>query len=108
MKTFCEVCLIVAFVLLGGLFGQASGHDQYHNWKMPDSGVSCCNDKDCGPTRAYLDPETDQWRALNPRTGEWVLVPPAKILKGPSPDGRTHWCGVGTLTYCFMPGDTKS
>lgn len=102
------VAAFIAAFFVGAVLGQVLAHDQYKDWKMPDTGASCCNDHDCGPSRAYIDPTDEMWRAWNPTTREWVVVPPNKVLKGPSPDGRTHWCGVGEVTFCFMPGDTKS
>lgn len=105
---FLTIVVCVGFAIGVALLKPAFAHDQYKDWTMPDrAGVSCCNDHDCAPTRAYLDPADDHWRAQNP-AGEWVIVPPNKVMKGPSPDGRTHWCGVGSITYCFMLGDTKS
>ena len=97
---------VFALVLLSG---PVWAHDHegvsYDKWTQPDNGASCCNNKDCRPSRAYMH-EDGLWRAWN--GSEWVAVPPGKVIEKPSPDGRTHWCGVGSTTYCLLVGDTKS
>lgn len=100
------LALLVSIILLGNIVvssNKAFGHDQYHDWKQPDNGGSCCNDNDCGRSRGFIH-DDGLWRAWNPTTSEWVVVPVNKVMQGPSPDGRTHWCGVGQTTYCFWPG----
>ena len=89
---------------LAFMAGRASAHDQYMDWKMPGTGVSCCHDRDCRPVRASLTEEG--WVALV--DGLEVPIPPERILKQPSPDGRSHWCGSGAVTFCFVPADIRS
>src|SRR4051812_10019435 len=63
-----------------------NGHDKLHHWyktlRQPDSGYSCCDNKDCRPTTArrqgeFLEVLVD---------GEWMKVPSRTILNGTSPD----------------------
>ena len=101
--------VVLGAVTLGMMFGhwskQAKGHDIYTDWKMPGSNMSCCNDSDCRPVRAWKIND-DQWIALV--DGREVPIPPEKILDRKSPDGRSHWCGAGMVTYCFLPGEIRS
>lgn len=92
--------------------GHAENHDWYKDLKQPGTGYSCCNgttngiDGDCRPTRAYLT-DDGQWRALV--DGQWVLVPPSRVLKQLAPDGRSHICASRTgVIYCFLGGSPKS
>lgn len=87
-----------------------AGHAENHKWYMelrqPNSGVSCCDDRDCRPTRAYVD-EDGAWRAqLN---GSWIKVPGDAVLQTPAPDGNSHICAneAGTI-LCFVGGVPKS
>lgn len=92
------------FWMFAGFFaGRASAHDQYKAWKTP-AGLSCCNDHDCRPVTATMNPDGD-WTANV--DGRKVWVPASKLLKIPSPDGRSHWCGQGDATYCFVPGELR-
>jgi hypothetical protein len=85
--------------------GHAEHHDEYQHWKQPGSGLSCCDDKDCRPTRAYLAEEG--WRAWD--GARWLLVPPAAVLDVRAKDGRSHLCATPAgHTYCFVPADPKS
>ncbi len=84
----------------------ARSHDGYHHWRAPDNpAVSCCDDSDCRPTRAYLG-DDGLWRAWNGQ--RWLTVPPGKLLptdlKG---DGRSHLCEKGGWIYCFSPTSAK-
>lgn len=98
------VLIAAAAALLIG-WGAARAHDGYENWTQPDNGGSCCNDHDCRPVRASQD-LNGQWTAWV--EGREVPVPPNKIMRRPSPDGRSHWCGAGMTTYCFLPGEVRS
>jgi hypothetical protein len=100
------LCAAVLIVTIGGMVRAARGHDGYQNWYAPDNPkVSCCNDSDCRPTRAYLH-EDGLWRAWN--GAKWLIVPPGKVLptdlKG---DGRNHLCEKGDWIYCFSPTSAK-
>lgn len=109
MKNQCPWMVIAVVWILGLVMiyatSPARAHDIYTKpfWVQPDNGASCCDDKDCGPSRAFKG-DDGLWRAWN--GAEWVPVPPAKVMNKPSPDGRTHWCGVGSTTYCLLVGDT--
>jgi hypothetical protein len=98
---------ILILFAMGFCAGRASAHDGYEDWRMPDApSVSCCNNADCRPTRAYVD-EDGVWRAWNGH--RWLRVPPNKILptdlKG---DGRSHLCEHNEAIYCFSPAEPKS
>ncbi|WP_428673739.1 hypothetical protein [Reyranella sp.] len=82
-------------------------HADYKQWRQPDQpGMSCCNDADCRPTRAFKD-DFGHWRAWDGR--RWLFVPPAKVL---APDllrdGRSHLCASpeGNV-YCLSPAEPK-
>ena len=89
--------------------GHAEHHDQYKNWKRESTGMSCCNEGDCRPTRAYQD-EDGHWHAWTGRT--FVVVPDSALLKPDIlKDGRSHVCSPkydGTVIYCFSPTGQKS
>jgi len=104
-----HVALLFLFVLLLGLGimqfgGPARAHEPYSEWKMPGTDVSCCSDKDCGPVTATPLGNGAWVVKVN---GLEVVVTPDRVLKIPSPDGRSHWCGIGTHTYCFVPGEVR-
>lgn len=73
---------------------------------IPDTTMSCCDNRDCRPTRAYLA-DDGWWRAqLN---GLWVAVPPGAVLKIRAPDGGSHICADQTgRILCFIGGEPKS
>ncbi len=85
--------------------GHAEHHDQYEQWKQPDNGASCCNNADCRPTRARMT-DRETWEAWNGY--RWIPIPPLKVLRMQSPDGRSHLCESNGAVFCFLPGDTKS
>jgi hypothetical protein len=87
--------------------GHAQMHDVYKGWHPPNnSKTSCCNDSDCRPTRAYVDPE-GRWRAWNGM--RWLVIPPERILPTDfAGDGRSHLCEKEEFIYCFAPGPPRS
>ena len=94
---------VLAVVLLLGL-PRARAHDPYDRWMVPGTATSCCNDRDCRPTRARMD-EHERWEAWD---GErWLKVPPDRVLKIPSPDGRSHLCEMNGAVLCFVPAGPK-
>jgi len=84
----------------------AFGHDIYHQWRKPDNpSVSCCDNRDCRPTRAYMG-DDGLWRAWN--GDQWLIVPPSVVLPTDyAGDGRSHLCEQGTYIYCFSPGQVR-
>lgn len=78
-------------------------HDIYHDWKT-ESGVSCCDDKDCRPVRAQYN--EDHWEYWD--KGEWQYVPARAVRPITSPDGRSHVCEIGGIVLCFVPGEVRS
>lgn len=107
--------LVVISFLAGMLAQRAMAHDQYRDWKRPDAPhASCCNQKvehsdgrvtgDCQPVTASPI-GNGAWKVTV--EGREVIVTPDKVLPFPSPDGRSHWCGIGVFTYCFVPADVR-
>lgn len=81
-------------------------HHVYQDWLQPGSKVSCCDNRDCRPTRAYLG-EDGRWRAWDGQG--WIIVPPAKLLPSDlAKDGRNHLCASPSgEVYCFSPTSPK-
>jgi hypothetical protein len=111
MRTLARHILMIvavytlAMFILGFTAGRVRAHDQYHDWMMPDApNVSCCHNRDCRPVKAESDIDGN-WTAIV--NGERIAVPRGKVMKIPNPDGRSHWCGQGGLTYCFLPTEGK-
>ena len=88
------------------LAAQALAHDPYTNWRKPDNpGVSCCNNTDCRPTRAYMG-DDGLWRAWD--GAKWLTVPREVVLPTDyANDGRSHLCEQGGYIYCFTPGQVR-
>lgn len=97
-------------VLLPGLLvvaaAGARGHDIYHQWRKPDNpAVSCCDNGDCRPTRAFLGND-GLWRAWNGH--DWLTVPREITLPTDyGHDGRSHLCEREGYIYCFTPGQVR-
>lgn len=85
--------------------GHAEQHDWYRTLVHPFTGRPCCDDRDCRPTRAYVDDE-GMWRAM--LDGQWVIVPNDAVLRKVSPDGRSHICANERgIIFCFVGGVPK-
>lgn len=87
--------------------GHGEMHEIYKGWQSPQ-GYSCCSEQDCRPTRAYLD-EHGHWQAIV--DGRWLVMPDDRVLRIPSPDGRSHVCatpGAAPTIRCFVPGEIRS
>lgn len=107
------------YFLLGGLCGiwigalascagQSLAHqhgehaDFFRSLKRPDfPWMSCCNEQDCD--------FTDDWRTTKDGfevriAGEWVAVPPERVLNRASPSGRAVVCINSTGILCFLAG----
>lgn len=101
--------VILAAVVLLGAIGAARGHDIYSGpeWRVPNNpAVSCCDNRDCRPTRAYMG-EDGLWRAW---TGaKWLTVPADRVLPTDlAKDGRSHLCAsTDDWVFCFSPGEVK-
>ena len=102
MVRWCAVFGLLLWLLI---MPPVAGHDIYGHWRQPGTGASCCNDFDCHPVRAWPD-EEGRWTAL--WRGREVAIPRSVMLKGPSPDGRSHLCIANDVVLCFMPGEPKS
>lgn len=114
MKTIlipAALAIVLSSVGVGAQEGQRGvGHAENHDWygklRRPDNGGSCCNNKDCRPTRAYVD-DDGNWRAQI--DGKWVPVPKDVVLNTRAPDGNSHICtnDLGIIR-CFIGGEPKS
>ena len=87
--------------------GHAEMHDIYQHWHTPlNPRISCCNNADCRPTRAFVD-DNGIWRAWNGST--WLQVPQERVLPTDyAGDGRSHLCETDGFIYCFTPGEIRS
>lgn len=85
----------------------ARAHEPYNGWRQPDRpDVSCCDNTDCRPVRAYLG-EDGLWRAWN--DVEWLTILPGKLLPPDfANDGRKHLCEKEGRVFCFSPSRPKS
>jgi hypothetical protein len=81
--------------------GHADHHDWYKDLKQPNSAASCCDNRDCRPTRARMN-DREEWEAWDGK--RWIHIPPHTILKFPSPDNRSHLCEMNGAVFCFLPG----
>jgi hypothetical protein len=104
--------------------GHAEHHDVYKDWKMPQSTISCCQERrvengevqgDCYPTDAELRPagkdnpgiKGNVWWAKR-FDGRWIEIPESRIIHEKNPDdtgSRAHLCqgDESTYVYCFVP-----
>lgn len=94
----------LAFLLL--LAGGALAHDHgphadwYRGLKVPGTGASCCNEKDCMPT----DYRVRDGLYEVPVGFMWVAVPKARvIMDAGNPVGRAVVCRHGETIFCFVP-----
>jgi hypothetical protein len=81
------------------------------NWKFPSRALgdgrslSCCDVGDTVQTKFKVEPgegphPEDRWYAwIN---GEWVLVPPDKIVSDYSPDGTPYLFMMAGTIQCFV------
>lgn len=96
--------------LLPSAFGAPPEHADpalapwFKSLAQPDSGVSCCSLADCRPAEYRQGKEG--YEVLI--EGEWVPVPPEKILQRiDNPTGRPILCRSGKTIYCFVrPAET--
>lgn len=95
-------------------------HAQLHNqfyaqWQRPGNKGSCCNDRDCYPTKAKF--EDGKWWAQRREDGKWLPVPrevydPDNPQMVQSPDGQPHLCAPPPnvagypidFIFCFTTG----
>lgn len=85
------------------LYHADAGQDEWmRSLKRPDTKTSCCNLNDCNPTDAEW--RDGQWWAV--LRGDWIAVPPEKVLATPlSYDGEAWLCASlsSPFVYCFVP-----
>jgi hypothetical protein len=101
----------LAPVWAGTSGGHGQGHSEFHDWyeslRIPGTNFSCCNDEDCRPTKSRMVGRDVQVII----DGEWVTVPPNKIVREPSPDLGAHVCASKksalhaiTVIHCVVLG----
>jgi hypothetical protein len=74
--------------------------DWYRSLKVPGTGSSCCNDRDCIPT----DYRIREGLYEVPVGFMWVAVPRSRVLKDVgNPVGRAVVCRHGETIFCFVP-----
>lgn len=99
--------LALTFIVFSPEMGYT--HDQYHDWKRPDSNISCCDNQDCKPVNWRINRQAQLELEVAP--GEWIVPPPnAEIKNKVDPKGEAHWCGTvdrmryfKVITYCYLP-----
>lgn len=110
LRLFVAAMLAASLLSCGPpAYSQHPGHAEHHEWYRTlkdDAGFSCCNERDCRPTRAYLH-DDGRWRAE--LGGVWVIVPDETVLRTRAPDGNSHICAnrAGKI-LCFVGGEPKS
>lgn len=73
-------------------------HEQFYSkWKRHEDGGSCCNKRDCYPTKAVFDESLGLWRARRREDGKMLVIPksvydPDNPDEAISPDGQSHLC----------------
>jgi hypothetical protein len=105
-RSFAEAPLLaVAALCLSSLVASgASAHEPYSEWRVPQTGTSCCSGLDCGPAQASY--ENGKWWVNI--LGQWLEVPEDRILYDtPNPDGNAHVCYNGRV-LCFMRPEARS
>lgn len=106
LATLFVIVLAIGAVVSACWPKPARAHDPYSGWKQPDSpSVSCCDDTDCRPTRAYMG-DDGLWRAWDGVA--WLTIPASKVLPTDfAKDGRNHLCEKMGAVYCFTPGQPR-
>lgn len=90
--------------------------DFYQHWRDPaNPSLSCCNARiegpdgvevgDCEPTQAKVF--KGHWLAWVRQTGEWIVIPDAKVIRERNPNGQdAHLCWTPLRgVICFVPPD---
>jgi hypothetical protein len=95
------VVMVVLLAVLAGKCSAVRAHDPYDSWKIPGTAASCCDNRDCRPTRARMT-DRETWQAWD--GARWLDIPPDRVLRMKSPDGRSHLCEMNGVVLCFVPG----
>jgi hypothetical protein len=105
--------VLAALLLTTGALAQEGhighGHhywhqDFYQTLVTPDTKVSCCNLTDCRPTSGRMVKDHYEVKV----DGNWVMVPPGKIVKKSAPDLGYHVCAPRNFSgkpehlYCVV------
>lgn len=89
------LCLAVAVS-----FAEEDRGAWFKGLKQPLTGGSCCDLSDCRATEAAW--RDGAWWARLP-DGEWIAVPPEKILAKQSIDGEAYLCSApARVIFCFV------
>lgn len=102
-KTFFALSVLLSWTVSNAATAQdghhGHGHSTYHPWYeslYDHKGHSCCNDRDCRPTehRANADGTIEVMV-----DGNWMKVPPEKILNKSAPDLGSHVCATPPVPW---------
>lgn len=103
--TVTLLTLVMAHPAPAQMKGHSENHEFYKRMKIPGTGLSCCNDRDCRPAPHRVMPNGEiQFQS---RTGSWFTPPPHKLLHEVTPDGGSHLCSLPTnvgseYTFCAI------
>lgn len=101
--------MAVALLASSGATAAAAQQDRgswFKSLRQPVTGASCCDISDCRQADAkWINkaPSKD-WQWWAEVQGEWIPIPPEKVLKKRSIDGEAYVCsGYDRRIYCFVP-----
>lgn len=85
-----------------------AGHAQHHHGfydqlRQPQTGISCCNDKDCRPAKWKVTKNGVAFQIGS----KWIEAPMSSVIETETPDQGGHWCGVNEgsdypTTFCAV------
>ena len=84
------LCLPALATAQEGHFGQGHDlwHEQFYNGLGRPDGFNCCSNADCRPTSQRVSGDHYEVKL----DGEWIAVPPERILHVTAPDLGAHIC----------------
>lgn len=92
--------LLVLFTAGALAHDHGENAEWYRGLKVPGTGSSCCNDRDCMPTEYRV---RDGLYEV-PVGFMWVVVPRSRvIMDAGNPVGRAVVCRHGETIFCFVP-----
>ena len=99
---FTLVLLILPVLYLFYLSVPAQGHEWYTGLRAPDTGIPCCDVRDCAPAEMCVDDSGKEGLLIS---GACVPIDWTKVLNMISPDGEAHACVVtGQVRCIILPG----
>jgi hypothetical protein len=100
------IIVLIAMIVAPVVSVPASAHEWYSGLRSP-SGVACCNERDCRPVPARVNPRTRREEIW--ANGAWYPIEYDKVLPFSSPDGGYHACwaypvGRPVFRCIILPG----